>query len=156
MSGILERLRAGATTRSAAETQALAAELARALPADVTLALHGDLGVGKTTFVQGLARGLGVTEAITSPTFTVCNLYRGASWTLVHLDAYRLGSAAEMEALMIEDFLRSPYCVAIEWPSRVESWLPADAWHVELGIGADETHWVRLVSARQEAESERL
>ena len=62
---ILDRLRQGVTTGSAEETRALAAELAAALPADVTLALHGDLGVGKTTFVQGLARGFGITSPVT-------------------------------------------------------------------------------------------
>ena len=68
---IVGQLRAGVTTRSAEEMRALACSLAGVLPPDTVLALHGDLGVGKTTFVQGLARGLGVTEGVTSPTFTI-------------------------------------------------------------------------------------
>ena len=64
---IVEKLRKGVTTRSARQTRALAAELAAVLPPVATLALHGDMGVGKTTFVQGLARGLGVPERVTSP-----------------------------------------------------------------------------------------
>jgi tRNA threonylcarbamoyladenosine biosynthesis protein TsaE len=134
---IYDKLRAGVTTASAGETQALAAELALALPADTTLALHGNLGVGKTTFVQGLARGLGIGDPITSPTFTLYSLHRGPKWQLAHLDAYRLGSAAQLETLMLEDFLISPYCLAVEWPEHVAAWLPPGTLHLDLGILAD-------------------
>jgi tRNA threonylcarbamoyladenosine biosynthesis protein TsaE len=140
---ICDKLRAGVTTASAAETQALAAELAGTLPADATLALHGDLGVGKTTFVQGLARGFGVMDAVTSPTFTIFTLHRGTRM-LVHLDAYRLTSAAQLDVLMLEDFLVSPYCLAVEWPDHVAAWLPPSALHLDLGIAADERHTVKL------------
>ena len=137
------RLRAGVTTQSAEQTQALAAEFAANLPVDAVLALHGDLGAGKTTFVQGLARGLGVTEPVTSPTFAVYNLHRGRR-LLVHLDAYRLNSAAELDTLMIDDFLESPYCLAIEWPEKVQDWVPASALHLELAL-TDAGHRIRLV-----------
>lgn len=140
---ISDQLRAGVTTGSGAETQALAAELAAALPPDATLALHGDLGVGKTTFVQGLARGFGVKEPVTSPTFTLFSLYRGRR-TLVHLDAYRLHSGRELETLMLDDFLTSPWCLAVEWPENVAGWLPADAWHLTLAIEPDGRHWIQL------------
>ena len=129
------RLRAGLTTQSAAETQALAAELAQSLPPDAVLALHGDLGAGKTTFVQGLACGLGVVGPVTSPTFSIYNLHRGRR-LLVHLDAYRLDSAAQLDALMIDDFLVSPYCLAIEWPEKVSDWVPAAALHLDLALTA--------------------
>ena len=142
---ICDKLRAGVTTDSAEESQALALELAAAFPADVVLALHGDLGAGKTTFVQGLARGLGVAELVTSPTFNIFSLYRGSEGrSLLHLDAYRLKDAGDLEDLMIEDFLVSPFCLAVEWPERVAEWLPADAWHLELGIAEGERHFVRL------------
>jgi tRNA threonylcarbamoyladenosine biosynthesis protein TsaE len=141
---IFDQLRAGITTSSADEMQALAAELAPALPADTTLALHGDLGVGKTTFVQGLARGLGITEAVTSPTFTLYTLHRGPRSLLVHLDAYRLGNAAQLDALMLDDFMVSPYCLAIEWPENIAAWLPANALHLDLGITANGHHPVQL------------
>ena len=134
-------------TASADETRALAAEFAAALPPDATLALHGDLGVGKTTFVQGLARGLGVTEAVTSPTFTIFTLHRGGSRTLVHLDAYRLTNAAQLDTLMLDDFLVTPYCLAIEWPDNIAAWLPPDALHLDLGIAADARHTVQLRQA---------
>jgi tRNA threonylcarbamoyladenosine biosynthesis protein TsaE len=141
---LFDQLRAGVTTTSAAETQALAVELAAVLPPDATLALHGDLGVGKTTFVQGLARGYGITESITSPTFTLFNLHRGPHRTLVHLDAYRLVNGGQLDALMLEDFLVSPYCLAIEWPENVRDWLPPDTFHFDLGIASDQRHTLRL------------
>ncbi|MBM3854629.1 MAG: tRNA (adenosine(37)-N6)-threonylcarbamoyltransferase complex ATPase subunit type 1 TsaE, partial [Verrucomicrobia bacterium] len=76
VTNIFARLHAGVTTASAGETRELARQLGQALPADTALALHGNLGVGKTTFVQGLARGLGVRDAVTSPTFTIFTLHR--------------------------------------------------------------------------------
>ncbi len=141
---IFAKLRAGVTTSSAEETHALASALAAALPPDSTLALHGDLGVGKTTFVQGLARGLGVTEPVTSPTFTIFTLHRGANRTLVHMDAYRLESDRQIDALMLEDFLVSPWCLAVEWPEKIAAWIPANALHLDLGITPDQRHTVRL------------
>ncbi|MEY2881935.1 MAG: hypothetical protein RLZZ15_4315 [Verrucomicrobiota bacterium] len=141
---ILERLRAGVTTGSAEETRSLAVELAEALPPDATLALHGDLGVGKTTLVQGLARGFGIAGHVTSPTFTIFSVHRGPARMLVHLDAYRLNAAAQLEALMLEDFLVTPFCLAIEWPENVAAWLPAGTLHLELGITTDERHTVQL------------
>jgi tRNA threonylcarbamoyladenosine biosynthesis protein TsaE len=140
---ILEKLRASITTSSAEETRQLAAELAAALPPDSALALHGDLGVGKTTFVQGLARGLGITDAVTSPTFNIFTLHRGRT-NLLHLDAYRLESAKQVEDLLIADFMVSPWCLAVEWPEKIAAWLPANTRHLELGIARDEKHTVRL------------
>ncbi len=143
-SSICVELKAGVTTHSADEMRALATRLATALPTDTVLALHGDLGVGKTTFVQGLAHGLGVTEPVTSPTFNLYTLHEGPNGRLLHLDAYRLETAAQVDALMLEDFLISPWVAAIEWPERIPEWLPEDAWHLDLGITADEAHTVRL------------
>src|SRR3954467_1657989 len=140
---IVDRLRGGIVTASAAETRAIATELAGALPVDTTLALHGNLGVGKTTFVQGLARGLRIPDAVTSPTFNIFTLHRGPT-NLVHLDAYRLNSAKEVEDLLLADFLVSPWCLAVEWPDKIADWLPSNALHLELGITAEERHTVRL------------
>lgn len=145
-SNIYDKLRAGVTTASADETRALAAEFAAALSPDATLALHGDLGVGKTTFVQGLARGFGVTDVVTSPTFTIFTLHRG-SRTLVHLDAYRLNQAAQLDTLMLEDFLVTPYCLAVEWPENIAAWLPPATLHLDLGIAPDERHTLKLRDA---------
>lgn len=141
---IYAKLRAGISTATAAETQALAAEFAESLPADSTLALHGDLGVGKTTFVQGLARGFKITQPITSPTFNLYSVHRGPTRLLVHLDAYRIESAREIEHLLLEDFLISPWCLAIEWPEKISGWLPAGALHLTLGIDAAQRHTLKF------------
>jgi tRNA threonylcarbamoyladenosine biosynthesis protein TsaE len=141
---LLDELRAGRTTASAVETQSIARQLAARLPADATLALHGNLGVGKTTFVQGLAHGFGIQEPVTSPTFNIYTVHRGAARTLLHLDAYRLENARQAEDLLIEDFLVTPWCLAIEWPEKIAAWIPSDAFHLELGIDAHEHHTIRL------------
>lgn len=140
---ITHRLKQGITTESAEQTRALAAELAAALPPDTTLALHGDMGVGKTTFVQGLAQGLGVHEHVTSPTFAIYSVYQGAKQKLIHLDAYRLEKEAQVESLLLDEFLVSPYVLAIEWPEKTGAWLPKDAWHLTLSIVDGDRH--RLV-----------
>jgi tRNA threonylcarbamoyladenosine biosynthesis protein TsaE len=140
---IFDRLRTGVPTRSAEATRSIAEEFAAALPPDTTLALHGDLGVGKTTFVQGLAHGLGIRDAVTSPTFNIFTLHRGPT-NLVHLDAYRLETAQQVEDLLLTDFLISPWCLAVEWPDKIADWLPDNALHIELGITADERHTIRL------------
>lgn len=144
MSSVLTQLRAGVTTSSAADTQALSERLAAELSPGTVLALHGDLGTGKTTFTQGLARGLGIRESVTSPTFNIFTLHRGAGRTLLHLDAYRLDGAARLEELMIDDFLTPPWWLVVEWPEKVAAWLPPDALHLHLGITADERHTLRL------------
>jgi tRNA threonylcarbamoyladenosine biosynthesis protein TsaE len=172
---IVDELRAGVATASAEETRGLAARLAAVLPPDTTLALHGDLGVGKTTFVQGLAQGLGLRAQVTSPTFNILHIYRSAAAphfpgeisaglhpqdegspqipqtgapnpTLVHLDAYRLENAHQIDALMLDDFLVSPYCLAVEWPERIAAWLPVDAWHLTLAIESPGHHRIHLRS----------
>ena len=140
---IFAKLRAGVTTASADETRKLARELGAVLPPDSALALHGDLGVGKTTFVQGLARGLGLSDAVTSPTFNIFTLHRGRT-TLLHLDAYRLDTAQQVEDLLLGDFMISPWCLAVEWPDKIASWLPPGTLHLDLGITADERHTVQL------------
>ena len=141
---ISARLRAGVLTETAEESRALAAAWAPCLPIDATVALHGDLGAGKTTWVQGLAAGFGIRGPVTSPSYTIYMLHSGGSRMLAHLDAYRLGSAAEAEALLLEEFLVSPWCLAIEWPERLPGWIASDAWHLEFGIEADGRHSIRL------------
>ena len=143
-SPLLRRLREGVTTASARETRQLAAELAAVIPPDTVLALHGDLGVGKTTFVQGLAMGFGITENVTSPTFAVFVLHRGCTRLLGHLDAYRIENAAQTDSLLLEEFLVSPWCLAVEWPEKMADWLPAGTWHFDLGITDDERHTLAL------------
>lgn len=141
---ICDRLRQGVTTPAADQTRALAAELAGMLPPDTVLALHGDMGVGKTTFVQGLARGFGVKEHVTSPTFAIYSVYQGRACNLVHLDAYRLEQDAQVEALLLDEFLVSPWCLAVEWPEKTGAWLPKNAWHLTLSIIEGDRHRLQL------------
>ncbi len=143
-SNICAELSAGVTTSSAEQTRSLADRLAGELPPDCVLALHGDLGVGKTTFVQGLARGLGIQDPVTSPTFNLYTLHSGPGGRLLHLDAYRLEGANQVEALMLEDFLISPWVAAIEWPERIADWLPHGTWHLDLSIAAEGEHRISL------------
>lgn len=97
-------------------------------PGDV-VALVGDLGAGKTTFVRGLAEGLGIPgEAVGSPTFALVNHYRGGELPLVHADLYRIGSHAEAEAAGLSDALHDPEAVvAVEWPLRARALIPIHA-----------------------------
>jgi tRNA threonylcarbamoyladenosine biosynthesis protein TsaE len=128
------------TTRSAAETQALGAALGAAVQAGQVIALRGDLGAGKTTFVQGLARGLGVHSRVASPTFVLVNEYRAAGrGRLFHVDTYRLGASIDAEAatMGLEELLEDTEAVtAIEWADRVAALLPPDHLLVELEYGA--------------------
>jgi tRNA threonylcarbamoyladenosine biosynthesis protein TsaE len=125
-------------TKSAAETQALAAALAAEMPPGTVLCLHGDLGAGKTCFVQGLARALGVRRPVGSPTFTLINEYKGQK-PLAHIDLYRIRGAGDAFGLGLDDYLcHYAGIVAIEWAERAEDMLPEDCWHVRLEPGSDE------------------
>lgn len=132
------------STRDADETRSLAAAWAGELPLDATVALHGDLGAGKTTWVQGLALGFGITEPVTSPTFNIYTIHQGMKRMLAHLDAYRLGSTEEAQDLLLEEFLVSPWCLAVEWPEKLPGWIAADALHIDMDILADGRHSIRL------------
>ena len=107
-------------THSTEETKQVASDLAATLVGGETIALMGDLGAGKTTFAQGFCAGLGVTSAVTSPTFAIMNVYEGRL-RVVHLDLYRLKSAREIAALGLEEYLGRPDTVTlIEWPEAVD------------------------------------
>jgi len=144
MIDLIKNLTSGICSRSTAETEAVGTQLGALLPNDSVLALHGNLGVGKTTLVRGLARAWGIKEAVTSPTFNIYTIYNGDR-QLVHFDAYRLSCSTEIDALMIEDFLLSPWCFAVEWPGRISEALPEDTWHLHMMINADKTHTISLI-----------
>jgi tRNA threonylcarbamoyladenosine biosynthesis protein TsaE len=111
-------------SHSPADTHRLAAELLTALPEHAVVALYGDLGSGKTCFVQGLAEAMGIHEPVTSPTFTLVNEYRGER-LLTHVDLYRLTSPDEALAMGFEELVESDGITAIEWAERAEELLPA-------------------------------
>ena len=129
----------GVITHSAESTEELAKEFAQLLPADTTLALEGDLGVGKTTFVRGLVKGFGITEDITSPSFSLLNVYKGKRM-IFHVDAYRLTQASSFDDLMIWDAAVSPWNVIVEWPEKVAARLPRSLWKLKATILADGGH----------------
>ena len=133
----------GVITHSAESTEELAKKFAQLLPADTTLALEGDLGVGKTTFVRGLVKGFGITEDITSPSFSLLNVYKGKRM-IFHVDAYRLTQASSFDDLMIWDSAVSPWNVIVEWPEKVAARLPRSLWKLKATILADGGHQFTL------------
>ena len=142
----MERKTEQVETKSAAETQALAARLAAEMPEGTVLCLHGDLGAGKTCFVQGLAKALGVRRPVGSPTFTLINEYKGRK-PLAHIDLYRIRGAGDAFGLGLEDYLyHYGGIVAIEWAERAGDLLPETCWHVrlEMGSAGDESRVVTV------------
>jgi tRNA threonylcarbamoyladenosine biosynthesis protein TsaE len=105
-------------THSPAETEALGETFGRAVQVGTVIALGGDLGAGKTEWVKGLARGLGISGRVHSPTFTLVNEYRGGRLTLFHLDLYRLETRESVRSAGIEDYLQPVGVSVIEWPER--------------------------------------
>ena len=106
-------------TRSAAETERLGARLAQVLEPGDVIAYRGDLGAGKTAFTRGLARGLGIPDPVTSPTYTIVNEYPQGRLPLFHFDMYRLSDAEELFDLGWEDYLARNGVCAVEWSENV-------------------------------------
>lgn len=124
----------------------MGAELARDLgPGDV-VALEGELGAGKTVFVQGVAEALGVEGPVTSPTFTLINEYRGPVM-LYHMDLYRLGSVPEMEAIGIEEYLYGDGICLVEWAEKLGTLRPSGIVRVAIGHGGGD---IRLITVERE------
>jgi tRNA threonylcarbamoyladenosine biosynthesis protein TsaE len=120
-------------SNSVEETEAAAAELAGTLRGGECLALHGDLGAGKTQFVRGLVRGLGGNpRAVSSPTFVLLNVYDAGRLTVYHLDAYRVHGAEDFEAIGFAELLEQGGVVVVEWADRVSGLLPADRVEVKI------------------------
>jgi len=124
-----------ATSQSVAQTEAIAAALSRTLHGGECVALHGEMGAGKTQFVRGLVKGLGGSaRAVSSPTFVLLNVYDNAPIRLpvYHLDAYRVAAAEDFEGIGFPELLTQGGVVVVEWPERVETLLPKDTIHVHI------------------------
>lgn len=130
-------------SRSAEETQALGERLGARLGGGDVVACIGPLGAGKTCFLQGLARGLGVTADVTSPTFVLVNQYRGRL-PVYHVDAYRTGSLAELVDLGLEEMLHGEGVTIVEWADKLLPLLPPRTIMVTIeGLG-DEPRQIEL------------
>lgn len=117
------------------DTEALGEALARVLTPGSVVAFSGDLGAGKTAFTRGLARGLGIAERVTSPTFTIVNEYEGGRLPLFHFDMYRLGSEEELFDIGWEDYLARGGVCAVEWSEIVRDALEPGCIRVDLRRG---------------------
>src|SRR5512141_2536043 len=125
-------------SRSPEHTRHIGAQLGRSLQTGDVICLQGDLGAGKTTFVQGIALGWGSVDAVSSPTFIIVNMYRGEdSKELFHMDAYRLDSTPEAEELDLDSMLAQGPLI-IEWPERMDGLVP------------DERLWISLEHINEE------
>lgn len=131
------------TTESAAETEALAAGLAAELePGDVVV-ISGELGAGKTTFVRGACRALGVAGPVTSPTFTIGQTYEGRM-PVSHLDLFRLGSLEDEEPGMLDDYLGPDRIAFVEWPEGAEGELGPVAVRVAIAHAGDDSREIAI------------
>jgi tRNA threonylcarbamoyladenosine biosynthesis protein TsaE len=145
----------GIETASAAETEALGAGLATELGAGDLVLVQGELGAGKTTFVRGACRALGVTGAVTSPTFTIGQRYRGRI-PVSHLDLYRLETLDGEDPALLADYLGPEVIAFVEWPHSEESRLAAlgrIACRVELHHAGGDHRLVKITRARAEPPS---
>jgi tRNA threonylcarbamoyladenosine biosynthesis protein TsaE len=134
-------------SRSPEETRRLGERLGRALQAGDVICLQGDLGAGKTTFVQGIAQGWGSMDPVSSPTFILVNVYRGQDHRqLFHMDAYRLDSTPEAEELDLDAMLaQGP--LLIEWPERMDGLIPGERLWVQLEYINEEEREMRYKSS---------
>jgi tRNA threonylcarbamoyladenosine biosynthesis protein TsaE len=131
------------TTTSPEETEAAGARLGATLRAGDVVALSGELGAGKTLFVQGLVRALGVAGVATSPTFVLVNEYRGRL-RVHHVDAYRTASLAELRDLGLEEMMDGDGVTVIEWAERLEPLLPARTVRVRIAGVGDEPRQITI------------
>ena len=111
-------------TNSASETLALGEKLGKAAKPGQIYTLNGDLGVGKTVLTQGFAKGLGITEAVNSPTFTIIQEYTEGRLPFYHFDVYRIGDVSEMDEIGYEDYFYGNGICFIEWADLIEDILP--------------------------------
>ena len=130
------------------ETQAFAADMAKRLSAGDVLCLYGDLGAGKTAFVQGLAKGLGIDEPITSPTFTIVNEYEGRL-PLYHFDVYRIADSDEMYEVGFDEYVYGEGVSVIEWPQLIADILPERRFDIEIKKDLEKGENYREITVRE-------
>jgi tRNA threonylcarbamoyladenosine biosynthesis protein TsaE len=124
-------------TKSRDETIKLGEKIAKALKAGDVVALSGQLGAGKTTLIQGVARGLGIKNYITSPTFTLINEFKGRL-SLYHVDLYRLNDIFEAEDIAIEEYFEKGGITVVEWAEKIKELLPKSAIKININVLGEE------------------
>ena len=130
-------------TNSPSETEAVGAALAALLEPGAVIAYRGDLGAGKTAFTRGLARGLGCTDLVTSPTYTIVNEYLGGRLPLFHFDMYRLASSDDLWDIGWEDYLERGGICAVEWSENVADAME-DAIYITIEKLGEETRRITI------------
>jgi len=135
------------TTRTPDETQKLGKAIGKWIEHPLVIGLSGDLGSGKTAFVQGLAEGLEVPDGyyITSPTFTLINEYPGRL-PLFHIDLYRLDDICDLEDIGLDELLHDPAVIAIEWAEKMSDDLPAEHLTMVFEITGDDYRKINLIA----------
>jgi tRNA threonylcarbamoyladenosine biosynthesis protein TsaE len=128
-------------------------KLGRSLDPGALIALIGDLGAGKTFLAAAVAEGLGVTEPVVSPTFTIIREYESGRVPFYHFDVYRINGAEEMEALGYEEYFFGEGITVVEWADKIEDMLPPDAIIIEIACGTNENE--RVVRERSSASGAR-
>ncbi|MDO5574717.1 MAG: tRNA (adenosine(37)-N6)-threonylcarbamoyltransferase complex ATPase subunit type 1 TsaE [bacterium] len=119
-------------TWSAGETFALGEQIGKEAKPGTIMTLIGDLGVGKTVFTQGVAKGLGISEPISSPTFTIVQVYEDGRMPFYHFDVYRIGDIEEMDEIGYEDYFFGDGLCMVEWADLIRELIPADAKRVVI------------------------
>lgn len=132
-------------SHSPEETAALAAKIAEKLEGGETLVLRGGLGAGKTTFTKGLAKALGVTRNVVSPTFTLVREYEDGRLKLYHFDLYRIEDEGELEELGLDEYFRDDSVVVIEW-NRI-SRLPGKVTEIVFTVNPDDSRTIEVVNS---------
>ena len=135
------------TVKSSEETMAFAERVAKQLDKKVVLAFFGGLGMGKTTFTKGLAKGLGVTDEVSSPTFALVHEYRGKK-TLYHFDMYRVESWDDLYQTGFFDYYEQGGILAVEWSENIENALPENTIRVTFERGKDENERIITVEGQ--------
>jgi tRNA threonylcarbamoyladenosine biosynthesis protein TsaE len=131
-------------THTPEETIAFGTKIGCYLKAGDVLALEGTLAAGKTTLTKGIARALGITETVTSPTFTIVSEYEGASLPFYHIDVYRLDSAEDFSNIGAEELLYGKGVCVIEWSEKVRQILPAHTVTIRMEAGDDGSRVIRV------------
>lgn len=132
------------TTNSAEETMALAEQIGARLHAGDVIAYFGGLGVGKTAFTRGLAKGMGLPDVVSSPTFAIVQEYHGGGLSLYHFDMYRIDGAMDLESTGFYDYPLDEGVFAIEWSENIRSELPADCIRITIQRTAEEQRKITI------------